>query len=349
MAVHRKLTQKEIKGDTAFIEHSIHEVNLVLDTASSLTKIKEPHKVNMFYYLREDSQRRYDCIACITLNVPNIRAEMLDKIRRSLQRATDNGLVPLESNPAVSVTALAFELIDYCENIEIRTLINVGIGSTGTPATENKQNAHCFLTAGEAIPIIVRFDITIPIPATPKAETSTSPKTSIPPPSSSATAPSSSSSSGAVTVQLKSLSTLLPPFFFPSPNPWRVPSDVTAPQPPANASHQPQQPPSSSTESLGQVFEPVLTTKTIQNFWFRVEIEYDDGWLDDRPTVLGPFFPAEQHIVLADSHYYIEQDFILSGKLLKVFPFFLACLLTLSSCRRERPHSAASPREAIAL
>lgn len=214
MAVHRKLTQKEIKGDTAFIEHSIHEVNLVLDTASSLTKIKEPHKVNMFYYLREDSQRRYDCIACITLNVPNIRAEMLDKIRRSLQRATDNGLVPLESNPAVSVTALAFELIDYCENIEIRTLINVGIGSTGTPATENMQNAHCFLTAGEAIPIIVRFDITIPIPATPKAETSTSPKTSIPPPSSSATAPSSSSSSGAVTVQLKSLSTLLPFFFF---------------------------------------------------------------------------------------------------------------------------------------
>ena len=58
-----------------------------------------------------------------------------------------------------------------------------------------------------------------------------------------------------------------------------------------------------------EVLEPLFSSKTIQNFWFNLEVVR--SFVDTYS--LGPYTPTEQHLTLDDSHYFIEQNIILPG------------------------------------
>jgi len=50
--------------------------------------------------------------------------------------------------------------------------------------------------------------------------------------------------------------------------------------------------------------DPLLTTKSLQNFNFRMEIARKG----DEGVLFGPFSPSEQHLDMEDGHYYILQE-----------------------------------------
>ena len=68
-------------------------------------------------------------------------------------------------------------------------------------------------------------------------------------------------------------------------------------------------PVSTNKNQYREVSDPLVNSKTIQNFWFNLEVIRSFG----DTYSLGPFTPAEQRLTLDDSHYFIEQDIILPG------------------------------------
>jgi len=71
--------------------------------------------------------------------------------------------------------------------------------------------------------------------------------------------------------------------------------------------------PSKALTDVTFVTEPRLSTKSLQNFWFRLEIEKRIAGLTDDTMLWSPFTPAEQHISMSDSHFYIEQEISLES------------------------------------
>ena len=51
----------------------------------------------------------------------------------------------------------------------------------------------------------------------------------------------------------------------------------------------------------------------LKNFWFRLEIGVPNTGPGSTLLTLGPFVPAEQHLALEDSHYYLKHELALAG------------------------------------
>jgi len=66
---------------------------------------------------------------------------------------------------------------------------------------------------------------------------------------------------------------------------------------------------SQNRQIYADVVDPIFTTKTIQNYWFHLEVVRKG----EESATLGPFSPSEQHLDMEDSHYFIFQDIPLEG------------------------------------